>query len=347
MRLDHIADTLGARLVLPADAPAAAEAEVRGIAPLDRAGPGELSFLTSAAYARFLPTTGAAAVILGQESEECAAPQLVHPNPYWAFARAAQLFWRPPRPPAGVDERAWVAPDAVLGADVAIAPFAYVGSGARLGDRAALFPGAYVGAGAVVGADTVLRANAVVEEGVRVGERVLLHAGAVVGGDGFGFAAGDEGLAKIPQTGSVELGDDVELGANTSVDRGALEDTRVGRDAKLDSQVQVGHGARVGEHARLCSFTAVAGSARIGDWVVTGGHSGIDSGCELPARSALAAMSAITKTMKRPDQYAGFPAMPAAEWRKLIAAGRRLPRLLDRVRRLESRLDELAGSAGE
>jgi UDP-3-O-[3-hydroxymyristoyl] glucosamine N-acyltransferase len=341
MRLDQIAETLAARLLLPPGSPAATEIEIDRVAPLDRAGPCELSFLTGAAFARFLSSTRAAAVIVAAESEDCPVPQLVHANPRWAFARAAQLFWQPPRPPEGVDERAWVAEDAVVGAGVAIAPFAYVGSGARLGDRVALFPGACVGAGAVIGDDTVVRANAVIEEGVRVGKRVLIHAGVVIGGDGFGFEAGEDGIAKIPQTGAVELGDDVEVGANSTVDRGALEDTVIGRDTKLDSLVQVGHGARVGEHTRLCAYTAVAGSARIGDWVIFGGRSGIDSGCELPDRSAVAAMSAVTKTVRAPGLYAGFPAMPADEWRKTIAAGRRLPRLLDRVRRLEARLEAL------
>ncbi len=343
MRLDQIAETLGARLVMPAGAPPPAAVEIEGVAPLDRAGPRQLSFLASAGFARHLPATRAAAVILAAESDACPVPQLVHPKPYWAFARVSQLFWQPPRPATGVDERAWVAADAELGEEVAIAPFAYVGPGARLGDRVALFPGAYVGAGAVVGEDSVLRANAVVEEGVRVGARALIHAGAVLGGDGFGFADGEGEIAKIPQTGSVELGDDVEVGANSSVDRGALEDTLIGSDTKLDSLVQVGHGARVGHHARLCAFSAIAGSARLGNWVIIAGHGGVNNQCELPDGSTLAAMSAITKTVREPGQYAGFPAVPAAEWRKTVAASRRLPQLLERVRRLEARLAELEG----
>ncbi len=345
MRLDKIADTLGARLLMPEGSPPAGEVEIRGVAPLDRAGPDQISFLTDPSFARFLAASRAGGVIVGAAAEECPAPQLVHPKPYWAFARAAQLFWTPPRPPAGVSDRAWVAPDAVLGADVALAPFAYVGAGARLGDRVALFPGAYVGAGAVVGADSVVRANAVVEDGVRVGERALIHAGAVVGGDGFGFADGEGALAKIPQTGTVVLGDDVEIGANSSVDRGALEDTRIGDDSKLDSLVQIGHGATIGDHTRLCSMTAIAGSARLGSWVITAGHGGVNNRCELPDGSTLAAMSAITKSMREPGHYAGFPAMPADQWRKTVVATRRLPRLVERLRELERRLAALEGAA--
>jgi UDP-3-O-[3-hydroxymyristoyl] glucosamine N-acyltransferase len=338
IRLGSLATTLGAKLVPgrgESDVDAVARHEVQGVAPLGAATPVQVSFLANPEYARYLPSTKAGAVIVAAAAEDCAAPQLVHPNPYWAFAKTAQLFFRPERLPVGVSPGAVVERGAVVGRDAAIA------AGARLGDRVTLYPGVYVGRDAAIGDDTVLRANVVVEHEAVVGARVLIHANSVIGADGFGFAPGAGGIEKIPQTGGVVVGDDVEIGANCSVDRGAMADTVIGAGTKLDSHVHVGHNVVVGRHCMLCGMVALAGSAKLGDWVVVAGLSGVNNHVEICSHTTVGAMSGVTKSVREKGVYLGFPAQPAGAWRRQEARVRRLPELEAKVKELEGQLSEL------
>ena len=340
--LSDLAARLKAELVLPAGAAAdLTDRPLTGLAPIAHAQDGQVTFLVSDEYARHLETTGATAVIVKAALPSARFAQLVHRNPYWAFAKTAQLFFPLKTEAAGVSAKAHVDPTAEVAASATVYPFAYVGARARIGERAVLYPGVYVGDGAQIGADTVLRANVVVEHGVRIGERCLVHGGAVLGADGFGFAPGEGELAKIPQVGSVVIGDDVEIGGATTVDRGALEDTRLGRGTKLDSHVHVGHGSQTGEYCLMCGLSGLAGSVKLGNWVTVAGHSAVDNRVEMVDGATLGGFSAMTKDAPAKDVYLGFPAQPAGAWRRMIVRQRNLDALEARVKELETKLAAL------
>ena len=333
----QLAQELGAQLI-PGEAADGATA-LSGVGPIAAAGPGLLTFVANEEFAAHLVTTAASAVVVRVASAvPLRAAQLVHANPYWVFAKAAQRLHPPATAKAGISPHAQVDPSATVDPSAEVHPFVTIGPRAKVGPRVILYPGVFIGAGAEVGADTVVRANAVIEYGVRVGARVLIHAAAVIGADGFGFAPGSDGLAKIPQIGAVAIGDDVEIGAVSSVDRGAMEDTVIGRGSKLDSHVHVGHGAVVGESCVLCGLSGLAGSARLGKGVMIGGHAAVDNRVEIADGVQVGALSGVTKDLPERGVYLGFPAIPAGEWRRQIARVRRLEALEARVKALEAAL---------
>ena len=339
LKLSELARAIGADVFIPGHVtPADADPIIARIAPIMGAQAGDITFLSNAAFVEHMMTTKATAIIVAQRHPECAKLQLVHPNPYLAYAKTAQLFYKPETYPAGVSPEAHVAPEATVHPTATVLPYAYVAKGARIGARTVLHPGVYVGPHALVGDDVELRAHVVVEAHVKVGSRVLVHAGTVIGADGFGFAPSPTGLEKIPQSGSVVIGNDVEVGALCTIDRGALEDTVVGNGSKLDSHVHVGHGVTVGQHSVLCAFVGIAGSAEIGNGVVLGGHTGVSNKVKIADGVQVGAMSGVTKDLTEKGIYMGFPAGPAGEWRRQIAGARRQGDLEKRVRELEKKL---------
>lgn len=335
MLASQLAKEIGAEFI---PAPDSGDPDIARIAPIAHAEKGDVTFIASEEYARYLATTRASAVILKAKVLGLGHAQLVHSNPYWAFARAAQLFFPPKRELPGVADTAFIAKSAAVHPTATVYPNAYVGERAVIGAHAVLYPGVYVGDDASVGEATVIRANVVIEHGVRIGARCLIHAGSVIGADGFGFAPGQEGHAKIPQVGSVSIGDDVEVGALCTIDRGALESTLVGDGTKLDSHVHIGHGVRVGKHCILCAFSGVAGSAKLGDRVTLGGGAAVDNRVEMATGSTLGALSGMTKDATEAGVYLGFPAIPAGEWRRQVARLRKLGDLEARLRDLEKHL---------
>lgn len=319
----------------------AGDVELKGLAPIANAGAGQLTFVASADFEKHLATTGAAAVIVAQKHPDVKTPQLVHRNPYWAFARAAQIFFAPKRPAPGVSPQAVVDSSAKIDPTACVMPLAYVARGAVIGKNVILHPGVFIGENAEIGDDSELRANVVIESRVKIGKRVLIHGSSVIGADGFGFAPGEGELAKIPQVGSVVIADDVEIGACATIDRGALEDTKVGKGTKLDSHIHIGHGTTLGENCIMCGLSGIAGSARLGNWVVMGGHAAINNKCVIPDGTQVGAVSAVTKSLTEPGTYMGFPAIPAGEWRRQVVGVRRLPELEKRVRELEDKIKAL------
>jgi UDP-3-O-[3-hydroxymyristoyl] glucosamine N-acyltransferase len=328
--LSTLADAIGARLQ-------GTDAEVSGIAAVDAAGPGQVTFLSNPKYADQARETKASAIIARQPIPGVGCAFLLTPDPYLAFARAVGQFHPPVRLAAGVSAQASVHPTAALGKEVHVGPFAVVAEGAVVGDRVTLYPGAYVGKGAVVGEDSVLHPRVTLYEGVRIGKRVLLHAGCVVGSDGFGFAPTPEGYLKIPQVGTVEIEDDVEIGANTTIDRAALGVTRIGRGTKLDNLIQVGHNVEIGRDTVIAALVGIAGSARIGNRVMIGGQSGLAGHLEVGDGVMLGAKSgvAVSLTAKENRAWSGVPAMPHRTWLKMVTLLPRLPELFRRVTRLE------------
>jgi len=334
---------------------------VRGLAPLDQAGPGDLSFLSNPLYLPQALASKAGAVIVSPADLERIRADgqadgrnwLVARNPYVCFARVAQRFDREANadPRTGIDPRASVAADAVVPASCFIGPNVVIEPGARLGERVRILANAFIGASAEIGDDTLIYANVSVYHRCVVGARNILHSGVVVGADGFGFAPdiGPTGVeyVKIPQVGRAVLGNDVEVGANTAIDRGAMADTVVEDGCKLDNQVQIAHNVRVGAHTVIAGCAAVAGSTRIGRFCVVGGSANFAGHLNIADRTTVSGGTSITKSITKPGGHytSVFPFTTHGEWERNAAIVRGLAKLRERVVTLERRLrGQSAGS---
>jgi UDP-3-O-[3-hydroxymyristoyl] glucosamine N-acyltransferase len=315
---------------------------IRGVAGIREAMPGDLTFLANSRYDAHLNETRASAVICSGQQRECAVPLLVVENPYLAFQRVVRIF-RPDhyRPTAGIHATAVVAADAVIGRDVAIGPHCVIESCARIGDRAVLVSGCYVGHGAMVGDDCYLYPGVVVREECVLGARCMLHVGAVVGSDGFGFAFDDGRYHKVPQVGNVVVGDDVEIGANTTIDRATTHSTRIGDGSKIDNLVQIGHNVVIGRHCIVVAQVGVSGSTELEDYVTLGGQAGLVGHIKIGKGAMVGAQSGVTKSVPSETVVTGYPATQHTLWKRLQALIHRLPDLFQRTRDLEDRVAEL------
>ncbi|THF63468.1 UDP-3-O-(3-hydroxymyristoyl)glucosamine N-acyltransferase [Pseudothauera rhizosphaerae] len=334
-RLDELVAHLGGELV---GDPAVA---VRRVATLDQAGEGDLAFLANRKYAARLADCRASAVIVAPEARELTAlPRIVTADPYVYFARVAQLFNPPAAVPAGVHATAAVEAD--LPASASVGAGASVEAGARIGEDVVIGPGCHIGRGVTIGAGSRLHANVTVYHGCVIGARCILHAGAVIGADGFGFARDRDGSwIKIPQVGRVVIGDDVEVGANTTIDRGALDDTVIGNGVKLDNQIQIAHNVRIGEKTAVAGCVGIAGSTVIGARCMIGGQAGIIGHLSIADDVVVSAGTLVTKSIHRAGVYtANLPVQPHPEWVKNFAHLRHLDSLVDRIRALEQGLDK-------
>jgi UDP-3-O-[3-hydroxymyristoyl] glucosamine N-acyltransferase len=321
------------------------QVEVRRVSGIEHAQPCDLTFVASRRYAAHLATTRASAVILSPELAT-PLPSLLSDNPYLTYARAVALLHPLPRPEPGVHPSAQVHPSAALGEGVHVGALAVVGRGVRVGARSLLHPHVVLYPGVEIGEDCVLHSAVQVREGCRLGRRVVVQNGSVIGGDGFGFARDDQGrYEKIPQVGIVVVEDDVEIGALVAIDRAALHETRIGRGAKLDNLVQVGHSVTIGEDSVLAGQVGVAGSTRIGRRVTLAGQVGVAGHLEVGDGVVATAQTGIPSSVQAGAIVSGYPAIDNRAWLKASAAFARLPELQKRVRELERRLGELAGRA--
>jgi UDP-3-O-[3-hydroxymyristoyl] glucosamine N-acyltransferase len=313
------------------------DATVDRVAALQEAGPGSVAFLANPRYRRHLATTRATAVVLDAASAAaCPVAALVARNPYATFARIAQQLHPSPPVSAGVHPSAVVEPGAVVDPTAAVGAHAYVASGATVGPRASIGPGSIVLAGASIGADTRLVARVTVCERTRLGARCTVHPGAVIGADGFGHAPDADGYVKVPQLGAVVIGDDVDVGCNTTIDRGALGDTVIGNGVKIDNLVQVGHNVRIGEHTVIAACSGISGSAVIGRRCMLGGMVGIVGHLEICDDVAVTGRTMVSSSIRKPGVYSsGLPADEARRFRRNAARFQRLDELARRVRRLE------------
>ncbi|MBI1397872.1 MAG: UDP-3-O-(3-hydroxymyristoyl)glucosamine N-acyltransferase [Betaproteobacteria bacterium] len=336
-RLGDIVDRFGGELLGPRDL------VIRQVAPLDSARADEISFLTASKYRKLLSITQAGAVILGPDDRESTdRPRIVSTNPYVYLARVSGLLNPPRLPRPGVHASAVVADGARVAASASVGPCAVVEADAVIGEGAVIGPGSVVGARSQIGDATVLNANVVVYHDCRVGSRCILHSGVVIGGDGFGMAEDDGRWLKVPQIGGVVVGDDVEIGANTTVDRGALGDTVIEDGVKLDNQIQVGHNVVIGAHTAVAACAGFAGSTRIGRRCKIGGAAMIHGHIELCDGAVVAAGTMVRKSIAEPGLYDGFfPALPHKDWMKNLANFNRLHELADTVRDLATRLEAL------
>jgi UDP-3-O-[3-hydroxymyristoyl] glucosamine N-acyltransferase len=330
MRLSEIARALGGELQ------GDGELEIVDVAALEDAPPGTLTFLADRRLAPRLGTTRAAAVILPRDAPEVALPSVRVGHPYLAFVAAVELLHpRPPRPLPRIDPTAIIAASARLGPGAVIEPHVVVGARARIGRDATLHANVIIYDDVAIGDGFTAHAGVVVREGTRIGDRVVLHPGAVIGSDGFGYLPLPDGNRKIPQIGTVVLEDDVEIGANATIDRGTLAATVVGRGTKIDNQVQVAHGCRIGPECLVAAQVGISGSTTLGERVMVGGQVGFAGHQTIGDRARLAAKSGVHTDVPAGAAYGGYPATDVRVWRRVSAALGKLPGLLRRVRRVE------------
>jgi len=306
---------------------------IDGVGTLVDASAAQIGFLANPRYRSQLAATAAAAVVVREgEVEANPRPSLVAPDPYVAFARIGTLFEKQPAATPGVHPSAVVAPSAAVSANASVGPFCVVEDGARIEDGALLGPHCVVGRDCVVGAQSRLVARVTLVQDVRLGKRVLVHPGAVLGADGFGLAFERDHWIKVPQLGGVVVGDDCEIGANTTIDRGALGDTVLEDDVRLDNQIQVAHNVRIGAHSALAGCAAVAGSATIGRYCLVGGGAGILGHLSIADRVTVTAMSLVTHSIREPGEYSsGTPIQPNRQWRRNAARFKHLDEIARRL----------------
>ncbi|MBI6899082.1 UDP-3-O-(3-hydroxymyristoyl)glucosamine N-acyltransferase [Pseudomonas peradeniyensis] len=335
MTLGQLAEALGAELKGP-------EAlQITGLATLQEAGSGQLSFLANKQYRKFLDDSTASAVLLkAEDAEGFAGNALIVPDPYLAYARISHLFDPKPKAVAGIHPSAVVAEDAQVDASASIGPFAVIESGARIGANVTVGAHCFVGARCVIGEGGWLAPRVTLYHDVTIGKRVVIQSGAVIGGEGFGFA-NEKGIwRKIAQIGGVTLGDDVEIGVNTAVDRGALSDTRIGDGVKLDNQIQIAHNVQVGDHTAMAACVGISGSTRIGKHCMIAGGVGMVGHIDVCDNVFVSGMTMVTRSITEPGGYSSGTAMqPLAEWRKSAARIRQLDEMSKRLQQLEKRVD--------
>lgn len=336
MKLAQIAEALGG--TLHGDG----AIEISGVAGMEQANEGELTFLANPKYAPKVKNTRAAAILASGPIDGLAT--IVTKNPYLDFARALALFYQPPRPAPGIHPLASVAATAEIGEGASVGPFAVVGEHVRIGPRCVLHPHVTIYEGAVIGADFLAHSHAVVREFCRIGDRVTLQNGVIIGGDGFGFAKDSQGRhQKIVQSGIVVLEDDVEVQTLTSVDRATVGETRVKRGAKIDSLVQIGHASVVGEDDILCAQVGLAGSTILGNNVLLAGQVGVSGHLTIEDNCVVYAQSGVGDNIPPGSIISGSPAFDYREWRRSAMSFPKLGELVRTVRKLEARLAELEG----
>jgi UDP-3-O-[3-hydroxymyristoyl] glucosamine N-acyltransferase len=318
---------------------------VTRVGTLSGAGPDAVSFLANPLYRAQLASTRAGAVILAERDRDgCPTACLVHERPYATYARIAARLHPAVPSAAGVHPSAVIAASARLAPSAEIGANAVIGPGSKVGDAAVVGPGCVLGANVSVGAATRLVARVALLDGVRIGARCIVHAGAVIGADGFGFAPEGGQWVKIPQVGGVLIGDDVEIGANTTIDRGTIEDTVIEDGVKLDNLVQIAHNVRIGAHTVMAGTSAIAGSTKIGKRCMIAGGAAVINSIVVCDDVTLTVRAVVTKNIDKPGVYSGlFPAEEAAKWRRDVARFRRLEELAARVTAAEQRLADLAG----
>jgi len=312
------------------------DAAVTGAASLETAGPGELTFFANKRYRPQLEAATAGAVILPAEAADlCPVPALIADNPYAAWAQALERLFPEPALEPGVHHSAVIGADAEIDPDARIDANAVIGARTRVAAGAWVEPGAVVGADCVVGAGSRIGPNATLYDFTEVGARARVHAAAVLGARGFGLAPEGDGYREIPQVGRVVVEDDVEIGAGTTVDRAALEETRIGRGTKIDNLVQIGHNCRIGAHCVLSGQAGISGSTEVGDHCTLAGQAGVAGHLRIPAGTTIGAKAGVISEIREPGVYAGFPHQPHAEWRRDMAALRHLRELRKRLEALE------------
>lgn len=338
--LSELAELLNAQLI------GDAACGVSAVATLEHAGTGTISFLANSKYRKFLSETQASAVLIKADDLPFVAPgvnSLVVPDPYVAFAQVAQLLDSTPDIARGIHPSAIIDATAVLGQHCALGPNAVIAAGVVLGNNVQLGAGTVVGEGTRIGDGSRLWANVTVYHNVVIGKACLVHSGAVIGSDGFGFANKAGSWLKIPQTGTVRIGDNCEIGANTTIDRGAIEDTAIGNNVIIDNLCQIAHNVQIGDHTAIAGSASIAGSTKVGRYCIIGGGVGVNGHIEIADGVQITGMAMVTRSLTEKGVYSsGIPATTNAEWRRNTARLRQVEQLFLRVKQLEQQLQHLS-----
>ncbi len=316
--------------------------EVEGIAAIDQATPREITFIAQRRYARLAAASRAGAFIVAPDLADLERPLIIVAHPYLAYARVATLFAPPLKRWPGVSDQACLGRDLTLGREVSIAPLAFIGDRVRLGDGVTIMPGCFLGDEVQIGAGTLLHPNVTILERCHLGQHCIIHSGTVIGSDGFGFVPTPTGNEKIPQLGTVVIEDEVEIGANCAIDRGALGETRIGRGVKIDNLVHLAHNVTVGDHSLLVAQAGVSGSTKLGQRVILAGQVGLVGHIELGDGVRVGAQSGVNRSVPAGQDVSGSPAFPHKEWLQSMARLPKLPDLFKRLKRLEEQLAELS-----
>jgi UDP-3-O-[3-hydroxymyristoyl] glucosamine N-acyltransferase len=332
MKLAEINRRLGTKLEN-----GAGETEIHGVAGIETAGPGQITFIANSKYAAAARTTKASAVIVAEDFPALSTAMLRSKNPYLDFARALELFYQPPQYPPGVHSTAVVHPSAKIEPGAHIGPYVVVQEDVEIGDGAVLLAHVVIYRGVKIGENFLAHAHAVVREFCRIGKNVILQNGVVVGGDGFGFAKDANGhWHKIVQSGPTVIEDDVEIQANACIDRASVGETRIARGAKIDNLVQVGHGSNVGEDTLLCAQVGLAGSTDVGKSVILAGQVGVAGHCKIGDGAIATAQTGIPNDVAPGSIVSGYPAMDNKLWLRCVAVFNRLPEIARALRRKEN-----------
>ena len=337
MRAAQVAQTLGRELRGP-------DRDIAGPGTLEDAGPENISFLANPKYVSQLSETAAGTIIVHADQADKAphgATLIVSPNPYLDFARVLVMFMKPQGEFRGISPDARIAPDAVLGKDCTVYPFVFIGPRAKIGDRTVLFPGVYVGEDCELGEDIIVYPNAVFMAGTRIGANTIIHAGVVLGADGFGFVPGAGGIEKIPQVGIVSIGKSVEIGANSTIDRAALGETRVGDGTKIDNLVQLGHNVRMGKDCLIVSQVGISGSTHVGDRVTMAGQVGISGHLHIGSGATIGPKSGVARDIPENETVGGAPAVERGTYMRTLALMPKFPDMYKRLGQLEKELAKL------
>lgn len=320
------------------------EVKINTIAKIEEGHPGAISFLANPKYMHYIYTTGSSAVLVSNDfvAEHPVSATLIRvADPYATVAHLLTIVQQMTVPqPKGIEQPCFIAEDVVVDDDSYIGAFAYVGKGSKLGKNVKIYPQAYVGEGCEIGDGTILYAGVKIYHGCKVGRNCIIHSGAVIGADGFGFAPTSHGYDKIPQIGNVEIADNVEIGANTTVDRAMMGSTRIEEGVKLDNLIQIAHNCRIGKHTVMASQAGVAGSTKVGEWCMIGGQVGLAGHIKIGDRVEIAAQSGMHKDVPDGARLFGSPAMDLKAYGRQAISIKRLPELFTKVAEIEKKLKD-------
>lgn len=320
---------------------------ISNVAGLKEAGSGDISFLAHRRHIKDLQNTGASAVVLPKDVSFDRLPAIKVDNPYYAFSQLLHIFYDTSYVPKGTDNRAVIGRDVQIGNDVTIYPFVYIGDCVTIGENVIIYPGTFIGEGSSIGNNTVIYPNVTLWEKSTVGQGVIIHSGAVIGSDGFGYVFYKGIHHKIPQVGGVIIEDDVEIGANTTIDRGTIGNTVIKRGSKIDNLVQVAHNVTVGEDCVFAAQAGIAGSATLGRLVTLAGQAGVTGHVHVGDNVTVAGKAGVTKDVRAGQTVSGMPAIPHKDWLRTMAVFDKLPELRERLSLLENKVKELEEAFGD
>jgi UDP-3-O-[3-hydroxymyristoyl] glucosamine N-acyltransferase len=316
--------------------------EISGVAGIEQARPGELTFIANPKYLKLLDTTRASAVIVGKDVQTSKVPLIKHPNPYYAFSKAIGLFHEPRKSyPEKIHSTSLLGEEVTIGKEVYIGPYVIIEDRVKLSDKVVILAGSFIGENTAIGENTLIYPRVTIRENVNIGKNVIIHSGTVIGSDGFGYAKEKGTYHKIPQVGKVVLEDDVEIGANVTIDRATLGETRIKKGTKIDNLVQIAHNVQIGENTIVVAQVGISGSTKVGKNVTLAGQVGLVGHIEIGDNVIVAAQSGVSKSLHPGKIYFGYPAREHSKARKIEAVVSLLPQYVEKIRELEKRIKNL------